>query len=446
MSFYKLTDALFDNFLLADERAIKSVLHKYEKAVENGEHSVGLIKKPLQTRDKQAKVYSNRQGKRLGHIQIKGALTYEESGWEALCGMSSYERIQGEAENLIKRHNVDEILFEINSGGGQAYGCFEAASYVKELSKQHNVKIISYVDGMAASGAYAWAAISDELICNPMGKVGSIGVVLPLVNTAERDKKDGVKRIYITSGKNKVPFDEDGNYTEHTLNEYRKTSNAIYDVFVSHVADMRGLTEQEVIDTEANVFIAQEAKEKGLIDSIMTKEQFYRHINESYGDNIMSLKLNVTEKEESIVQTQDNANLISDLTAEVKAAKELQEQTALEFEQYKASIQADIDAKDALIQELQAKLSDKELEAEEVKAKSRQEKVAALVAEDEVESVMSIANVLDDSQFDLYISTLSNKQSKMREEMKELGSEGVDVHKEESQQDLLAKTASRIFK
>ncbi len=231
MNFHQLSELLFNNYLLADSRTLQLVLHQYEKAQVVGGEQIGVLKKPLSQRKNQIKVLDG-EGSKVGVIPIKGSLTYEETGFEALCGMTSYESIQGQAEYLIKKENVNEIVLDVNSGGGQAYGCFEAAQAVRNLADKNNVKITTYVDGVAYSGGYAWASIADEVIVNPMGRVGSIGVVLPLTNYAEKDKKDGIKRIYITSGKSKVPYDEDGNFTESALDEFRKSSKIIYDEFV----------------------------------------------------------------------------------------------------------------------------------------------------------------------------------------------------------------------
>ena len=435
MNFHQLSELLFNNYLLADSRTLQLVLHRYEKALVNGEEQIGLLKRPARQRRDQVKVLEGASGTKLGLIPIKGSLTYEESGWEALCGMTSYESIQGQAEYLIKNEKVDELILELNSGGGQAYGCFEAAQVVRNLADKNNVKITTYVDGVAYSGGYAWASIADELIVNPMGRVGSIGVVLPLTNYAEKDKKDGIKRIYITSGKSKVPYDEEGNFTEDALDEFRKSSKIIYDEFVSHVAEMRGIDRQAVIDTEAKTFDAKAALSLNLIDSIMTKEQFYNHINGKYGENVMSL-VPKTNQEEDVVST-TNDSLISTLTEEVsilqKNVLDLNEVTKT-LEEDKLSLTTEltkvkesVTAKDAEIKTLQDKITELLGEAEEVKTLSREEKIKALVAEDEVEGVMSIASLLDDEKFGVYVKTLETKQSKTREEMKEIGGEGVET-------------------
>ena len=434
MNFHQLSELLFNNFLLADSRTLQLVLHQYEKAQVVGGEQIGVLKKPLSQRKNQVKVLDG-EGSKIGVIPIKGSLTYEETGFEALCGMTSYESIQGQAEYLIKNEQVQELILEVNSGGGQAYGCFEAAQAVRNLANSNNVKITTYVDGVAYSGGYAWASIADEVILNPMGRVGSIGVVLPLTNYAEKDKKEGIKRIYITSGKSKVPYDEDGNFTEAALDEFRKSSKIIYDEFVSHVAEMRGIDRQSVIDTEAKTFDAKTALSLNLIDSIMTKEQFYNHVNGKYGENVMSL-VPKTNQEEDVVST-TNDSLISTLTEEVNGlnvnAETLQETiTTLTSEKETLSVELEqvkstLTGKDEEIKTLQDKIAELQGKAEEVKTASREEQIKALVSEDEVVDVMEIAEGMSDEKFDKYVKTLETKQAKTREEMKELGGEGVEA-------------------
>ncbi len=43
--------------------------------------------------------------------------------------------IQGQAEYLIREEKLNELVLEVNSGGGQAYGCFETAQAVRNLAK-----------------------------------------------------------------------------------------------------------------------------------------------------------------------------------------------------------------------------------------------------------------------------------------------------------------------
>ena len=79
MNFHQLSELLFNNYLLADTRTLQLVLHRYDKALVNGEEQIGLLKRPPSQRRDQVKVLEGVSGTRLGLIPIKGSLTYEES-------------------------------------------------------------------------------------------------------------------------------------------------------------------------------------------------------------------------------------------------------------------------------------------------------------------------------------------------------------------------------
>ena len=135
-----------------------------------------------------------------------------------------------------------------------------------------------------------------------------------------------------------------------------------------------------------------------------------------------SLKLDVESKKE----------VISTLTAE-------KETLSVELEQVKASVSD----KDAEIQSLQDKIAELQGKAEEVKTASREDQIKALVSEDEVEGIMSIASLLDDEKFGLYVKTLETKQAKTREEMKEIGGEGAEASTELTLAEKIAAKAKR---
>lgn len=423
MDFFELTQLLFNNHLLASEDTLNSVLHKYEVALQTNPEMVGLIQRPLKDRKYSARVLQSGD-KRVGVIPVRGALTYQETGWEALCGMSSYEAMQGNAEYMIKEAKVDEILLELNSGGGQAYGCFEAAQAVRNLANEHGVNITTYVDGVAFSGGYAWACIADKVIMNPMAKVGSIGVVLPLQNTSERDKKEGIQRIYVTSGKSKVPFDKDGNYTQEALDDMQKQSQEIYEMFVEHVAANRGIDVKDVKDTEAKTFTATNALKLGLADEVMTKIEFYKHFEDLYGEGIMQVNSNPKSDEikTPALVTQLNASL-EQTQGDLKIA-----QDALKEKDIQINAHAEIVAgKDGQISTLAEQVKTLTDELAKVHLEAREATIKGLVPEDEVADVMSIAADMPKEKFDIYVKTLETKASKSRKEMEELGGSGKDV-------------------
>ena len=79
------------------------------------------------------------------------------------CGGFSYE-VWKEDFVWLAEQGVKIVSFNIDSGGGEAYGCFDSARYVRKVADEYGIKLISYVDGIAASAAYAIASFSKCLL------------------------------------------------------------------------------------------------------------------------------------------------------------------------------------------------------------------------------------------------------------------------------------------
>lgn len=213
----------------------------------------------------------------VGVIDIKGVLT--NVPFEGICGEEgcSYESIQEDFQTLIDV-GAKTIVLCVDSGGGEAYGAFEAALYCQAIAKAAGTKIVTYVDGCAFSAAYVWASIADELIVNPLGEVGSIGVVVQLVNTNRYDQEQGIDKTYLYAGDNKIPFDKNGNFRDDFLESIQEKVDIFYSYFVDFVATTRNIKPQAVIDTKADTYLPEQALALGLIDKVMTKNDFISYI------------------------------------------------------------------------------------------------------------------------------------------------------------------------
>lgn len=213
----------------------------------------------------------------IGIIDINTALTYKTQ--PSMCGETgvSYESILSQVEYYID-NGATTIVYNIDSGGGEAYNAFSFANQARALCDANNVKLVSYVDGCAASAAYAWAITADEVIANPMSEVGSIGVLIALMNNSEMLKQNGIQRTFISAGKDKIPFAEDGSFKQSFLDDLQAKVDVLYQDFVNHVSAYTGLSSEAIKSTEAKTFLAPEALKLGLINKIMTNNEFLNYI------------------------------------------------------------------------------------------------------------------------------------------------------------------------
>lgn len=214
---------------------------------------------------------------KIGIINIHGSLTNKPV--ESMCGATgaSYTGLMNQMSELINV-GCKTIVLDIDSGGGEAFNCFQTADAMRVMADKNGVYIISYVQSMAASAAYALAVCADEVVCHPQGKVGSVGVLVSLMNNTKQLEKAGLSRSFVTAGANKIPFDAEGEFRTEFLAEIQETVDELYGQFCAHVAHYTGLSVEAVQDTEASVFSGPKGLSMGLVNSVMTNEEFATYL------------------------------------------------------------------------------------------------------------------------------------------------------------------------
>lgn len=207
----------------------------------------------------------------LAVIPVWGALLHRDA-WVSRYA-TGYDYVQAMFAAAMNDDDVKGIVFDLNSYGGHVAGNFELAEMIYEARE---VKpSVAIVDARALSGGYSLASAAGKIIATPSADIGSIGVVLMHVSFAEMLKEDGIEVTFIYAGDHKVdgnPYEELSDDDKAALQAGVKRS---YDQFVALVARNRGLETQAVIDTQARVFDADEAKTLGLIDAVMPPRAAY---------------------------------------------------------------------------------------------------------------------------------------------------------------------------
>lgn len=345
-------------------------------------------------------------------IPIQGSLTYKASGWDALCGMTSYEALLFNVQEALAQ-GATTILLDVDSGGGQAYGCFETANQISSMCKSKGAKLIAYVDGISASAAYGLSVAADEIILNPQAQAGSIGVVTALRNTSEKDKKEGVKYMYVYAGDSKIPYDEEGNFTEGFINDLQSSVDKLYESFLDHVSMSRGLDKDTVRQTQAKMFDAEKALELGLADKVMTRQEFAEYladINEDGNQTMFkkSLSKNINEEKEKMqleeMQTQLEA-AIADKQAVEAALSEANEKLS--------SYEDTVTTLEDKVTSLEAQLEGFEKEKLENKLSDRKEALSQYVTEEQLDSLFEATKNLEDSAFETILQSYSVKEEQL---------------------------------
>lgn len=349
-------------------------------------------------------------------LNIEGPLTYKPVSFMGMdCGGASYQQMKEDFTYLVEQ-GVKTIAFVASSGGGEAFQMMPTADYMRNLADQHGVKILSYVDGLAASACYGLISVSDEIILAPSAEVGSIGVVVRLMNDSKALEMSGLERTYVYAGDSKIPFDEDGSFRKEFLDDIQYKVDALYEEFTGFVSKHRGLPVEAVRSTQAKTFLPEKALELGLADKVMTLEGFYSYLADvAQGDNQM-LKTKLFKTNTASADNEVKMKELMELQAqhsELEAKFQAQgaelvahvEQIAslsAELEAAKASLevaQSELTAFAAMKEQMEAEAAAKAEEEKQAKLAAREEKLTALLGEVEGKEVYQAIGELEDAQF-----------------------------------------------
>lgn len=205
----------------------------------------------------------------LAIIPLTGTLINRFNG--SYGGVTGYNFIRSQVTAAMADDDVKGIVFDVNSYGGEAAGCFECSDFLYDL--RGSKPMISVVDSNAYSAGYAIPSATDRIVLTPTGGAGSIGVVAMHVNMSEALKQWGYEVEYIYSGKHKV----DGNPFQALPDDVRATIQAGVnkgrEMFAAKVDRNRGLKPGSASATEAKTYRADEALSLGLIDAVATPQE-----------------------------------------------------------------------------------------------------------------------------------------------------------------------------
>jgi signal peptide peptidase SppA len=206
-------------------------------------------------------------------LPIVGSLVNRGAWIGASSGLVSYEGIAAQLREAQADPDVQAILLDIDSPGGEATGMFAAAKLVSAVNKTKPV--VAFVNDVAASAAYGIASAASEIIVSPTSMVGSIGVVLTHLDRSGELEDRGVKPTLIHAGAHKVDGHPFGPLSDAVRADLQAEVLKIYDQFVGLVAEGRTgrISADAIRATEARTYLGADAISQGLADRMASLEE-----------------------------------------------------------------------------------------------------------------------------------------------------------------------------
>lgn len=205
----------------------------------------------------------------VGVVCIDGPLMQRGGWW-----WDGYESIAYRVNSALTRPGVRVVALKINSPGGVAAGCFEAAKQIRANAAAAGVPVVAFVDEMACSAAYALACAASEIWMPPSGAVGSVGVIATYHDLNQMFKDAGIRHVILTSGKAKADGHPGAPFSKDVVDRLRKPVDHLAGLFFQLVGQQRRMTSDAVKALEAEVFWGQSALGVGLADRMGSLADF----------------------------------------------------------------------------------------------------------------------------------------------------------------------------
>ncbi len=178
------------------------------------------------------------------------------------------DRIAKAIRTARKDDKVKAIVMRVNSPGGSALASDVILREVK-LAAAEKPFIVS-MGNVAASGGYYISAAAHSIFAEPTTITGSIGVLGMIPNLENTMKnKLGITYDYATTNRNSNFITAFRPLTAEQREILKGYIEEVYQTFVLHVMEGRGMTFEEVDNiAQGRVWIGTDARNIGLVDEI----------------------------------------------------------------------------------------------------------------------------------------------------------------------------------
>jgi signal peptide peptidase SppA len=214
-------------------------------------------------------------------LYVDGPLFRRANMMTEISGATSYDVLLRDFQAAIDNPSIRSIVLSVDSPGGEVSGCAELAAAI--YSARGKKKITAYVGGQALSAAYWVVSGADEIVAADTAMLGSIGVVLGMTDTRQRDEKSGIKKIEFVSSMS--PDKRLDVSTAEGQARIQRTVDELGQVFVEAVAKHRGVKAADVVSKfgRGGIEIGANAVRLGMADRLGSFESMISDLSKVTG-------------------------------------------------------------------------------------------------------------------------------------------------------------------
>ncbi|SEO39726.1 protease-4 [Halogranum amylolyticum] len=220
----------------------------------------------------------------VAEVAVEGPISRDGSpgSFPARPGGASADEIVDLIESADADDHAEALLVKLDTPGGAVV----PSDDIRHAAAAFDGPTIAYTTDVCASGGYWIASGCDELWARDASIVGSIGVIGSRPNVSELADQLGVSYERFAAGKykdagqplKKLSEDERA-YLQGIIDDY-------YENFVERVAEGRDMDPAAIRDTEARVYLGEEALALGLVDHLGARDDVERRVEDLLGEEV----------------------------------------------------------------------------------------------------------------------------------------------------------------
>ena len=213
-------------------------------------------------------------------IPIAGTLVQKLGSLRPFSGMTGYDGIRMNFLAALNDEDVDAIVLDIDSPGGEVAGCFDLADMI--FASRGKKPIWAILNENAFSAAYAIASAADRITVPRTGGTGSIGVICMHVDMTQALSKAGVVVTLIRYGAYKAEGSEYESLSKDALARMQSDIDQMGNLFCDTVARNRKLRSSVVRGFEARTFLGSAGVDAGLADAVLAPDAAFADLARSH--------------------------------------------------------------------------------------------------------------------------------------------------------------------
>jgi len=211
-------------------------------------------------------------GAGIAHIHVCGVLGKGLSSIVKSCGNTSYDDLEKELNDVIE-NGCAGVWFEFDSPGGSVTGCGEIADLIFNLP----VPSVAWTDDEMHSAAYMLGVNCDKIMASSSASVGSIGTLVPWVDTSRAWSAAGMEFQPITNTEGDLKAAGHGpSLTPAQRDSMQAYVQTAFNTFRSVVLRNRAVAPETM---RGQCFFAMpDGLQANLIDEVTTENQAYAQL------------------------------------------------------------------------------------------------------------------------------------------------------------------------